>query len=76
MRDAYASYYDLTTGAHTYLFGIRAGCTNSFIPAGGILTAPNYGRHCTCNYPISTSFALAPMAETPGWVSPSADGSR
>ncbi|HPA18408.1 MAG TPA: PQQ-binding-like beta-propeller repeat protein [Verrucomicrobiae bacterium] len=67
MRDAHASYYDLATGAHAYLRGIRAGCTSSLIPADGLLTAPNYSRHCTCNYPVSVSFALVPMPRAPGW---------
>ena len=39
------------------------------IPAGGILNVPNYARHCTCNYPVSTSLALVTMPETTAWDS-------
>lgn len=67
VRDAHASYYELPEGAHIYLRGIRAGCTSSLIPANGLLVAPNYGRHCTCNYPLSLSYALVPVPKAPGW---------
>ena len=67
MRDGHATYFDLATGAHTYLRGIRSGCTNSLIPADGVLSAPNYSRHCNCNYPLSFSLAFATMPEATGW---------
>ena len=67
MRDAHLSVFDVADGQHLYVRGIRGGCTNSLIPAGGILNAPNYGRHCTCNYPVSTSLGLVTMPETIGW---------
>lgn len=67
IRDAHASYYDLETGVHTYLRGIRSGCTNSLLPAGGVLSAPNFSRHCNCNYPISTSLAFVAMPEAGHW---------
>jgi hypothetical protein len=67
VRDGHLSYYDLATGRHAYVRGIRSGCTNSLLAAGGILNAANYGRHCTCNWPISTSLALATMPEAAAW---------
>ncbi len=67
VRDGHATYFDLATGAHTYLRGIRSGCTNSLIPADGVLSAPNYSRHCNCNYPLSFSLAFATMPEATGW---------
>jgi len=67
VRDGHASYFDLATGRHVFLRGIRAGCTNAMVPAGGIINAPNFFRHCTCNYPVVTSFALVPVPEPPGW---------
>lgn len=67
MRDAHATYYDLDHGEHTYLRGIRSGCTNSLVPAGGVLSAPNFSRHCNCNYPISTSVAFVTLPESEGW---------
>jgi hypothetical protein len=67
VRDAHLSCFDLDNGQHLYVRGIRGGCTNSLIPADGILNAPNYGRHCTCNYPVSTSLGLVTMPESTGW---------
>jgi len=67
VRDGHISYFDLATGEHVYFRGIRSGCTNSVIPAGGILNAPNFARHCTCNYPLSVSLALATMSEAATW---------
>ena len=65
IRDAHASYYDLATGEQTFFRGIRAGCTNALIPAGGILSAPNFSHGCSCNYAVFSSFALAPLGEFP-----------
>jgi outer membrane protein assembly factor BamB len=67
IRDGHASYCDLSSGTLTYLRGIRSGCTNSLLPADGVLSAPNYSRHCNCNYPISTSLALVTMPEAADW---------
>jgi hypothetical protein len=67
VRDGHLAYFDLAMGKRTLLRGIRSGCTNSLIPAGGILNAPNYARHCTCNYAISVSLALATMPESVAW---------
>ncbi|MBI5396544.1 MAG: PQQ-binding-like beta-propeller repeat protein [Verrucomicrobia bacterium] len=67
MRDGYGSHLDLATGARTYFRGIRSGCTNTLIPADGVLCAPNYARHCNCNYPINTSMAFVAMPEAAAW---------
>jgi outer membrane protein assembly factor BamB len=67
VRDGHASYYDLERRSHVYFRGIRSGCTNSLIPADGILSAPNFARGCTCNYPLSLSFALVTMPEVAAW---------
>ncbi len=69
LRDAHAAYFDLTTGQQTLLRGVRSGCTNSLIPAGGVLNAPNFAHGCSCNWPIFASFALAHMPEAEGWGS-------
>jgi len=61
VRDAHASYFDLTTRRHVYLRGVRSGCTNSLIAAGGILNAPNFAYGCSCNYPVFCSYALVPV---------------
>jgi hypothetical protein len=67
VRDGHASYFELATGSHVSFRGIRSGCINSLIPAGGILNAPNFARHCTCNYPISASLGLVWMPEAAEW---------
>ena len=63
IRDAHASYFDLASLRQTYFRGVRSGCTNSLIPAGGLLNAPNFSHGCSCNYPVFASLALMPMAE-------------
>ncbi len=67
VRDAHLSCYDLAGGGHLYFRGIRSGCTNNLIPAGGILIAPHAMRHCTCNYAVATSLALVNMPEAGNW---------
>ena len=67
VRDGNASYCDLETRTQTFLRGIRAGCTSNLIPAGGIVTAPHYARHCNCNWPLSFSAAFVTMPEAPAW---------
>ena len=68
VRDAHASYFDLATGRQTFFRGVRSGCTNSLVPAGGLLNAPNFARGCSCNYPIYTSLALVHMPEAAMWI--------
>lgn len=67
VRDAFVSYIDMASGAQTFLRGIRSGCTASHIPAGGIVTAPHYMRHCNCNYPLSFSAAFVTLPEVAAW---------
>ncbi len=63
IRNANASVLDLDSGDRTYFRGIRTGCTNGLIPADGLLNAPDFAHGCACNYPVFTSFALAPGGE-------------
>ncbi|HID75723.1 MAG TPA: hypothetical protein EYP56_06975 [Planctomycetaceae bacterium] len=64
LRDADISYFDLARGGRqTRLRGIRSGCTNGLLPAGGVLNAPNLAYHCSCNWPIFTSMALVHMPQ-------------
>ena len=58
IRHAHASSLDLTTKEHIFFRGIRTGCTNGLIQAGGLMNGPNFAHGCSCNYPIFTSFAL------------------
>ncbi len=67
IRDSHVSYFDLKTGNHTYFRGIRSGCTNTLIPAGGVLSAPNYAHHCNCNYPVYISLAFVTLPEAESW---------
>ena len=58
IRHAHASFLDIQTKQHTFFRGIRTGCTNGLIQAGGLMNAPDFAHGCSCNYPIFTSFAL------------------
>ena len=69
LRDAHAAYFDLQSGRETFLRGIRSGCTNDLLPAGGILNGPNFSHGCICNWPIWTSFAMVHMPEAERWRS-------
>jgi len=66
-RSAAAGYYDLDRDGGTgNLGGFKSGCTSNLIPAGGVLSAPEYTRTCLCAYQNQTSLALIhdPAAET------------
>ena len=70
VRDAFASYWDLETKKQIFLRGVRSGCTNNLIPAGGLLNAPNFARGCSCNYPVFTSLAMVSMPQNINWSPP------
>ena len=42
---------------------VSSGCSNSTVPADGLLNVPNFAVGCVCNYPIQTSFAMVHMPE-------------
>jgi outer membrane protein assembly factor BamB len=61
-RSGTAAYYDNRLESGTIsISGVRSGCRNSAVPAGGVLTLPSWTGNCTCNYPVHTSLALTPM---------------
>lgn len=64
-RDAATELYDVRANRMVRFNSVRSGCTTSFIPAGGVLTAPMLGHGCVCNYPMFASLALyhTPMLE-------------
>ncbi|MFQ5809770.1 MAG: PQQ-binding-like beta-propeller repeat protein, partial [Armatimonadota bacterium] len=67
-RSSTAAYVDLLNpGGATNFGGVRAGCTESLIPADGVLNAPNLAHGCSCNYPIYTSLALVHMPDAEMW---------
>jgi outer membrane protein assembly factor BamB len=68
-RSGAAGYFDLCNDGGTGNFGgFRSSCTNNLIVAGGILTAPEYTRTCTCAYQNQTSIALIHMPEAEMWT--------
>jgi hypothetical protein len=60
-RDAATELYDVKANRTVGFYSVRSGCTTSFIPAGGVLTAPMLGHGCVCNYPMFASLALYHM---------------
>ena len=62
MRSGTAAFYDkrLESGTH-YISGTRSGCTNSVIPACGLLNVPYFFVGCTCSYPLPLGLALVSM---------------
>jgi outer membrane protein assembly factor BamB len=68
-RSGAAGYFDLChDGGTGNLGGFRSGCTNNLIVAGGVLTAADYTRTCTCSYQNQSSLALVPMPEAEMWT--------
>lgn len=69
-RSGAAGYFDLCNDGGTGNFGgFRSSCTNNLVVAGGVLTAPDYTRTCTCSYQNQTSLALVPLADAEMWTS-------
>jgi len=65
MRSATPAFYDKRIESGTInISGPRSGCTNSIIPAGGVLNLPYFYDGCTCSYPLPTGAALVSMPQT------------
>jgi len=65
MRSATAAFYDKTNESGTInLSGPRSGCTNSIIPANGVLNVPYFFEGCTCSYPLPTGLSLYSLPES------------
>jgi outer membrane protein assembly factor BamB len=68
-RSGAAGYYDLACDGGTGNFGgFRSSCTHNLVVAGGLITAPDYTRTCTCSYQNQTSIALVPMPDAEMWT--------
>jgi hypothetical protein len=68
-RSGAAGYFDLCNDGGTGNFGgFRSSCTNNLVVAGGIITAPEFTRTCTCSYQNQTSVALIHMPEMEMWT--------
>ena len=64
MRSGTPAVYDKITESGTInISGPRSGCTNSIIPANGLLNLPYFYEGCTCSYPLPMALALAGMPE-------------
>jgi hypothetical protein len=65
LRSGTAAFYDKRLESGTInLSGPRSGCTNSIIPANGVLNVPYFFEGCTCSYPLPTALALVSMPKT------------
>ncbi|MEM1294675.1 MAG: PQQ-binding-like beta-propeller repeat protein [Verrucomicrobiota bacterium] len=65
LRSGTAAFYDKRLESGTIsISGPRSGCTNSIIPANGILNVPYFFEGCTCSYPLPTALALISLPET------------
>jgi hypothetical protein len=63
-RSGTAAFYDKKIESGTiHISGPRSGCTNSVVPAGGILNVPYYYEGCTCSYPLPMGLALYSQPE-------------
>jgi outer membrane protein assembly factor BamB len=68
-RSGAAGYFDLCNDGGTGNFGgFRSSCSNNLIVAGGVLTAPEYTRTCTCAYQNQSSIAMIHMPEAEMWT--------
>jgi hypothetical protein len=64
MRSGTPAFYDKTLESGTIcISGPRSGCTNSVIPANGLLNVPYFYEGCTCSYPLPVGLALVAMPE-------------
>ena len=65
LRAGTPAFYDKTAESGTiFLAGPRSGCTNSIIPAGGVLNVPYFYEGCTCSYPLPVAMSLVAMPAT------------
>jgi hypothetical protein len=70
LRSGTAAFYDKFLESGTiHISGPRSGCTNSVIPAGGILNVPYFFDGCSCSYPLPAGLAMASLpAEHEQWA--------
>jgi outer membrane protein assembly factor BamB len=68
-RSGAAGFYDLSNDGGTgNIGGFRSSCTLNLIAAGGVLTAPDFTRTCTCSYQNQASVGLIHMPEADLWT--------
>jgi hypothetical protein len=65
MRSGTAAFYDKKPDSGTiHISGPRSGCTNSIVPANGVLNVPYFYEGCTCSYPLPMGLALVSLPPT------------
>jgi hypothetical protein len=65
MRSGTPAFYDKRLESGTiHVSGPRSGCTNSLIPANGLLNVPFFFEGCTCSYPLPVGLALVSLPAT------------
>ena len=65
MRSGTAAFYDKENESGIInISGPRSGCSNSVIPANGVLNVPYFYEGCTCSYPIPSGLALFSLPPT------------
>lgn len=65
MRSATPAFYDKTIDSGPInISGPRSGCTNSVIPAAGVLNVPYFYEGCTCSYPLPIGLSLVTQPQT------------
>ncbi|QDT28686.1 Alcohol dehydrogenase [cytochrome c] precursor [Gimesia panareensis] len=65
MRSGTAAFYDKRVESGTiHISGPRSGCTNSIVPANGLLNVPYYFQGCTCSYPLPVGLSLISLPQT------------
>lgn len=67
VRDRTAAYFDVDSGKRYAIRNLRSGCSNSFVPADGLLNVPCFSSNCVCNYPIQTSFSMYHLPSVEKW---------
>jgi len=64
MRSGTAAFYDKRLESGTiHISGPRSGCTNSIIPANGLLNLPYFYEGCTCSYPLPVALAMVKLPQ-------------
>jgi outer membrane protein assembly factor BamB len=65
----HAGFIDVRHGfGMNCLNGFRSSCTANMIPAGGVLTVPDYTRSCNCQFKNRSSVGLVHMPDAEHWA--------
>lgn len=67
-RSGNATFVDLTTLGTGSFPGYRSGCTNSLVPASGVMSSPMFAHLCVCGYEFYTSLAFAHKPDHDLWT--------